>query len=191
MLRSLPAGLLAFALLLALHSSVDAFHLPLAAPLARTARGLAPQRPKTGVVHPGCSLHRLRASAVGTGAANAEKDGLVEKITAEELEFTLQDTTEPLIVDFYTEWCGPCKLLAPQLKMAAIELKDKVKVVKIDTDENPELATAMNVYALPTMLFINNGEIIKRHEGPLTVQKLMKATEHAFFDGPEPDFWQE
>eukprot|EP00287_Rhodomonas_sp_CCMP768_P005174 CAMPEP_0196746952 /NCGR_PEP_ID=MMETSP1091-20130531/67714_1 /TAXON_ID=302021 /ORGANISM="Rhodomonas sp., Strain CCMP768" /LENGTH=135 /DNA_ID=CAMNT_0042094001 /DNA_START=187 /DNA_END=594 /DNA_ORIENTATION=+ len=120
------------------------------------------------------------------GLSMSSTDGIVEEVDAERLELAVQDSSDPLVVDFFTTWCGPCRLLEPQLKMAALDMRDKVKFLKLDTDKNPELATAMKIYALPTVMFIKDGEILQKSEGALTSSKITAIAEYCFFDGPKP-----
>lgn len=94
----------------------------------------------------GQALHQSRL----TGITSAKP----RKVSAEELEVELADRTVPLVVDFYASWCGPCVLLAKELEQVADELGDTVKVLKIDTDENPELSSQLQIQGLPTMVFI-------------------------------------
>lgn len=113
-------------------------------------------------------------------------ESFVEEVDAESLELAVADSSDPLIVDFFTTWCGPCRLLEPQLKMAAMDYKGRVRFLKLDTDKNPDLATAMKIFALPTVLFIKDGEILKKSEGALTANKIAELAEWAFFGGPKP-----
>lgn len=112
--------------------------------------------------------------------------GKVEPVTAEEFEVKLQTEDMPMVVDFYTTWCGPCKLIAPQLEKIAVEYDGKVKFLKIDTDAEPELASTLQVYAMPTLVFIKDGKIRQRAEGAMLAPKIKDLTEHIFFDGPAP-----
>ncbi|KAK9905834.1 hypothetical protein WJX75_007277 [Coccomyxa subellipsoidea] len=80
--------------------------------------------------------------------------GKVDKLSAEELEVVLQERTKPLIIDFYATWCGPCLLLAKELEQVAEELGDTVRIVKVDTDENPDVSSQLQIQGLPTMVFV-------------------------------------
>lgn len=64
----------------------------------------------------------------------------------------------PVVVDFWAEWCGPCKMLSPILDEMAEEFEGKVKIVKVDIDANPETPTKLGVRGIPTLVFFNGGE---------------------------------
>jgi thioredoxin 1 len=85
-------------------------------------------------------------------------------ITIKEYE-KLLDTEKYVLVDFYAEWCGPCKLMKPSLEEISKELSDKVNVVRIDVDANQELAATMKIQALPTVVIYKNKKIVYNNIG--------------------------
>lgn len=83
------------------------------------------------------------------------------------------NTEQPVLVDFSAVWCQPCKMLDPVVKELAGEWEGKVKVVKIDADENPNLVMKYGVMGIPTLLFIKDGEVKERVTGFMPKEKLI------------------
>jgi thioredoxin 1 len=81
----------------------------------------------------------------------------------------------PVLVDFYAEWCGPCKAMAPMLQQFQKEMGDKVRVIKVDVDRNPEAAATYGVRAVPTLMIFKSGNVAWRHSGAVPVQTLKEA----------------
>lgn len=89
------------------------------------------------------------------------------------------DSSEPVLVDFSAVWCQPCKMLDPIVKQLAGEWDGKVKVVKIDADENPNLVMQFGIMGIPTLLFFKSGELKERITGFIPKEKLVaKVTPH-------------
>lgn len=89
----------------------------------------------------------------------------VLKITEENFEVEVLKSDKPVIVDFYADWCGPCKIMSPIIDKIAEELGEKVKVGKVNTDENMNLAGNFGIMSIPTIMIIKNGEVSKTFVG--------------------------
>jgi thioredoxin 1 len=78
----------------------------------------------------------------------------------------------PVLVDFFAEWCGPCKMMAPELKKLADMHKDHLKVIKVDIDKNPQAASAYNVNSVPTLMLFQKGRQLWRQSGAMSAPQL-------------------
>ena len=78
----------------------------------------------------------------------------------------------PVLVDFYAQWCGPCKMMQPVLEDIAGRMADKIKVAKVDTDKSPRLGAKYEVEALPTLILFNKGQVVERFIGYMTADEL-------------------
>lgn len=82
------------------------------------------------------------------------------------------NSNTPVLVDFFAEWCGPCKAQSPILKEIASELGEKVKVIKIDVDKNPEIAMKFHIQEVPTLMVFKNGRQMFRQSGMMTKPQI-------------------
>lgn len=93
---------------------------------------------------------------------------------------TFQELIEgdtPVLVDFFAEWCGPCKMMQPILEDASKQLGGKVKILKVDVDKNPLAASRFQVRGVPTLVLFSKGEIVWRQSGVVPVQQLVQIIE--------------
>jgi thioredoxin 1 len=81
------------------------------------------------------------------------------KVDNSNFQAEVLDSAEPVVVDFWAEWCGPCKMIAPSLEEISTEMAGKVKVAKLNIDENPELAAKFGVRSIPTLALFKAGEV--------------------------------
>ncbi|MBX9686214.1 MAG: thioredoxin [Candidatus Obscuribacterales bacterium] len=96
----------------------------------------------------------------------------IKHVNAANFKEEVENSKVPVIVDFYATWCGPCKLLAPNLEKIAAEYGGKVKVVKIDVDQCPDLATRFGVDRYPSMLTFKNGKKVEHLVGYRSFEQL-------------------
>src|SRR5215467_5205482 len=85
----------------------------------------------------------------------------------------LIQSDKPVLVDFYADWCGPCKVMAPVIKEVAQAVEGKARVVKINVDNNTEAAQAYGISGIPTFIVFKKGNIIWRHSGTIDKKSLV------------------
>jgi thioredoxin 1 len=93
-------------------------------------------------------------------------------INAASFEKAVIGSPVPVLVDFWAEWCGPCRMIAPALEEIAGALGEKVKIVKLNVDENPATASKYGIMSIPTLMIFKNGEMAARQIGAAPKQKL-------------------
>jgi thioredoxin 1 len=95
-------------------------------------------------------------------------------VTKSNFDAEVVKSTVPVVADFWAEWCGPCKMIAPILKELARDYKDKIKIAKIDVDAEGELAQQFNIVSIPTILLFNKGQVVKQQIGAVPRHALEK-----------------
>ena len=96
----------------------------------------------------------------------------VGKVSDTTFESEVLKATGPVVVDFWAEWCGPCRMIAPALEEISGSLGGKVKIVKLNVDENPHTAQKYGIMSIPTLMIFKNGEMAARQIGAAPKQKL-------------------
>ena len=94
------------------------------------------------------------------------------KITDENFDTEVLKSSKPIVVDFWAEWCGPCKQLAPLVETVAEEFKDDITVCKMDIDSNRDTAAEYGIRSIPTLMIFANGESVGTEIGALTKPQL-------------------
>jgi thioredoxin len=89
----------------------------------------------------------------------------------------LSQADVPVLVDFYATWCGPCQIMASVLEQVRLQMRDRVQIVKIDTDKYPQLASQYQIHALPTLVLFQNGRAVQRIEGVVQAPELVQYLE--------------
>ena len=100
-------------------------------------------------------------------------DGIIT-LTSSSFDETVKSSTTPVLVDFWAEWCGPCKAIAPVLKELSTELVGKLTIAKLDVDAHGDIAQRFNVMNIPTLLIFHNGEVQKRLVGAKGKSQLLQ-----------------
>jgi thioredoxin len=89
-------------------------------------------------------------------------------------EEMLSGSDVPVLVDFYADWCGPCQMMTPILEKVNLQLKDQLRIVKIDTEKYKELASRYGIAALPTLVLFKQGQPVNKIEGVMQVEQLVQ-----------------
>jgi len=95
------------------------------------------------------------------------------EINEENFETEVLKSTQPVLADFWAEWCGPCKMLGPVIEEIAAEQDGRVKVVKVNVDNNPQLAARFGVQSIPTLLYFADGKVIHQTVGVIGKKAIL------------------
>lgn len=102
-----------------------------------------------------------------------------EKVSDETFEAEVLKSATPVVVDFWAEWCGPCKQIAPALEDLSNDMGDRIRVVKVNIDENPMTPSKYGVRGIPTMMMFKGGEVSAMKVGALPKSKLYEWVEQS------------
>lgn len=95
-------------------------------------------------------------------------------ITQDNFDLEVMQEEKPVLLDFWAEWCPPCKMIAPIIDELAEEYKDKIKVVKVDVDSAGKIAQQYSVSSIPTLILMNKGEVVKQQVGALPKPSIIE-----------------
>ena len=90
---------------------------------------------------------------------------MAQLVTTNDFEKEVLESTTPVLVDFYADWCGPCKMMGPVISQIAEDYDGELKVGKMNVDENPDIAQKYGVMSIPNFLFFKNGELVDKFVG--------------------------
>ncbi|HEV2451273.1 MAG TPA: thioredoxin [Streptosporangiaceae bacterium] len=100
--------------------------------------------------------------------------GVTRTVTDETFDTEVLKNEKPVVVDYWAEWCGPCRMVAPVLEEIAVEHADKIDVVKLNIDENPEVAQRYEILQIPTLNVFSGGQVVKQVIGAKPKSALLR-----------------
>jgi thioredoxin 2 len=119
---------------------------------------------------------RHLASAGRCGACKAALPAQGAPIDADPATFAdiVRNTRVPILIDFWAEWCGPCKMAAPEVKKVAAQMAGKALVLKVDTDAHPQLAAQFGVQGIPNFVVLKDGKVVSQQAGMVPAAQMMR-----------------
>ena len=87
------------------------------------------------------------------------------------------NSEKPVLVDFFAEWCGPCKMMAPILEQVKSQMGEKATIIKVDVDKNPEAASVFQIQGVPTLMVFKKGDVVWRQSGVVPANNLIQVLE--------------
>lgn len=105
-----------------------------------------------------------------------------QEVTVETFEEEVLQADKPVLVDFWAGWCAPCRMLAPVLEEIAQELDKNLKVVKVDVDANPTLATRYGIMSIPTLILFKDGKPVEKVVGYMPKARILNSLTRHLFD---------
>jgi thioredoxin 1 len=103
----------------------------------------------------------------------------VKEVSDHDFETEVLQSPQPVLVDFWAPWCGPCRMIAPTVEQLATENADTVQVAKINIDDSPNIAATYGVSSIPTLMIFKNGEVVDRFVGVQPKKRLQDAIDQA------------
>ena len=94
-------------------------------------------------------------------------------ITDDTFQSEVLDSDQPVLVDFWADWCGPCRMIAPSVEQIAADYDGKIKVGKVDVDDNPAIPGRYGIVGIPTLMLFKNGEVVERITGALPKDAIL------------------
>ncbi len=99
------------------------------------------------------------------------------KVGTDDFDREVLNSNIPVLVDFYADWCGPCRAMAPGVELLAEKAEGRYKVVKVDVDQDQQLAVRYEIRSIPSLMIFRDGEVVYSHPGFTTAEKLAAALE--------------